>query len=145
MPAQGRLHSTRLALLAFLACAGPGVAGCLGRAPSPRPASVPTAAIDAGPSDAGATSADSSEAAAAATEQDAGGDTVALPQCPVPDYNFSSEPGNRLVIESACAPTGFSGTGRVRRIWRSERDGAILLIDVVLDAANACGGELHPI
>jgi hypothetical protein len=76
-----------------------------------------------------------------------GGDAVGagLPQCLPSDRPggevgpFTSDPRNHLVIESACAPVGFSGTGRVSRIDGSaETLGGVRTITVVLDAPSRC-------
>jgi hypothetical protein len=155
MPAEGRHvpHSTRLALFAILPCAGLAVAGCPEDAFWPAPARAPTTGLDAAGSEAEPSPEADADAGTAPTSPDAAGpgidatesDREALPLCSGggPGW-FSSDPLNRVVIEDSCAPAGFSGTGRVTRIWRSERDGSILTIDVVLPAQNACGGESPP-
>jgi hypothetical protein len=74
-------------------------------------------------------------------------DGAGLPACEPIDsaaiLHFLDDPLNKLVISSGCAPLGFSGLGRVRRIESGQYTG-VLLIDIALDAPNVCELEVKP-
>jgi hypothetical protein len=72
-------------------------------------------------------------------------DPATLPQCPAFDLAlrqaFHADPLNQFWLQAPCAPAGFSGTGRVRKIVRSETGGKVDLIEVALDTPHRCGTD----
>jgi hypothetical protein len=69
-------------------------------------------------------------------------DSQCSPFDPAQVIAFSQDLRNGLVIESGCAPVGFSGIGRVRRVRKSGSQ--VDLVDIALDAPGVCDPEIPP-